>query len=109
MLAGPEEPEAGLPDARGISDPPELVRTERAAARHLEQRRRVGEVIAELADLLVEHPVPALVAHSDGRHAHRVRPPGAEHPAHRVRRVQEPGDSSAVAFQFSPPLYWYAS
>ena len=78
---------------RGIADPPELVRPERAAARDLEQRGGVGEVVAELADLRVEHAVPALVHDADGAHARRVRLPGAEHPADGVRRVQQRRDS----------------
>ena len=62
---GAEEAEPRLTDVGRVADPADLVGPHRTAVGQLEQRGRVGEVVAELADVLVEDPVPTVVLDAD--------------------------------------------
>ena len=72
----------------GISDPAHLVGPQDATVGEFEQRGRIGEIVAELADGLIEHAISPVVDHTKAADADRMSRNGPKNTAYRVGGIE---------------------
>src|SRR5215207_11735778 len=72
----------------GISDPAHLVGPQDATVGEFEQRARIGEIVAELADGLIEHAISTVVDHTKAADADGMSWNGSKSTADRMGGIQ---------------------